>query len=173
MKPSGLAGLLDWSLSQLAILSPADWGMVLAAFVLIRASSLFGMWAYALFALPGTLAHELAHFLVALVLAAKPSFPSLVPRRSELGWRLGSVTFRAGLLRSVPIALAPMALFPLALVYGVSFLAPAAWPLSALHAWITAALLSACLPSRADFRIALPALALAALAAAAAWYLLR
>ena len=166
-------GLLDWSLGQLKVLSLSDWGMVLGAFVLIRASSLLGMWAYALFALPGTLAHELAHFLVALVLAAKPSFPSLVPRRSEHGWRLGSVTFRAGIVRSVPIALAPLALLPLALAYGVAFLAPAAWPLSALHAWIMAALLSACLPSRADFRIAIPALLLAALAAAAAWFLLR
>ena len=62
-------GLLDWSLGQLKVLSPSDWGLVLGAFVLIRASSLLGMWAYALIALPGTLAHELAHFLVALLLA--------------------------------------------------------------------------------------------------------
>jgi len=157
----------------LEALSGSDWGMVLAAFMLIRASSLLGMWAYALLALPGTLAHELAHFLVALLLAAKPSFPSLVPKRSEHGWRLGSVAFRAGIVRSVPIALAPLALLPLALAYGVAFLAPAAWPMSALHAWIMAALLSACLPSRADFRIAIPALLLASVAAATAWYLLR
>jgi hypothetical protein len=170
MDPSGL---LDWSASQLGALSASDWGMVFAAFVLIRASSLLGMWAYALLALPGTLAHELAHFLVALALAAKPSFPSLVPKRSEHGWRLGSVSFRAGLLRSVPIALAPIALLPLALAYGVTFMAPAAWPLAVLHAWIMAALFSACLPSRADFRIAIPALLLAVLAAAASWYLLR
>jgi hypothetical protein len=52
-------------------------------------------------------------------------------------------------------------------------LASAAWPLSLLHAWIIAALLSACLPSRADFRIAIPALLLVALAVAAAWFLLR
>lgn len=166
-------GLMDWSLGQLKMLSLSDWGLVLGAFVLIRASSLLGMWAYALIALPGTLAHELAHFLVALVLAAKPSFPSLAPRRSEHGWRLGSVTFRAGLIRSVPIALAPIVLLPLALFYGVTFLASAACPLSLLHAWIMAALLSACLPSRADFRIAIPALLLASLAAAAAWFLLR
>lgn len=170
MAPSGL---LDWSLSRLDALSAFEWGVVFAALVLIRASSRLGMWPYALLALPGTLAHELVHFLVALMLAAKPSFPSLVPRRGEHGWRLGSVTFRAGLLRSVPIALAPIALLPLALAYGVSFMATAAWPLAALHAWITAALLSACLPSRADFRIAIPALLLAALAAATAWCLLR
>ena len=166
-------GLLDWGLGQLKVLSPSDWGLVLAAFVTIRASSLLGMWAYALIALPGTLAHELAHFLVALLLAAKPSFPSLVPKRSEHGWRLGSVAFRAGIVRSVPIALAPLALLPLALVYGVAMLAPAAWPVTVFHAWVMAALLSACLPSRADFRIAIPALLLAAIAAATAWLLLR
>lgn len=173
MAAFGIPGLFDWGIRQLAVLSQTDWGMVCVAFVLIRASSLFGMWAYALIALPGTLAHELAHFLTALALAAKPSFPSLIPKRSGYGWRLGSVGFRAGIVRSVPIALAPLALFPLALVYGVMFLAPAAWPLVCLHAWIMAALLSAALPSRADFRIAVPALLLAAAAAALAWYLLR
>lgn len=173
MDAFGVPQLLDWSVAQLEVLSPADWGLVLGAFVLIRASSLLGMWPYALIALPGTLAHELAHFLAALTLAAKPSFPSLIPKRGEYGWRLGSVGFRAGIVRSVPIALAPLALFPLALAYGVMFLAPAGWPLVCLHAWIMAALLSACLPSRADFRIAIPALLLLAATAATAWYLLR
>ena len=79
MDPSGAGGLLDWSLGQLKVLSPTDWAMVLGAFVLIRASSLLGMWAYALIALPGTLAHELAHFLVALVLA------QVLARRKEFG----------------------------------------------------------------------------------------
>ena len=44
--------------------------------------------------------------LVALLLFAKPQFPSLIPQRMEHGWRLGSVAFRAGWLRSLPIFLA-------------------------------------------------------------------
>jgi hypothetical protein len=131
------------------------------------------MWPYAVIALPGTLAHELAHYLVALILFAKPSFPSLLPQRSEHGWRLGSVAFRAGLLRSVPIALAPLLLAPLALYWAATFLAPATWPLLALHAWIVGALVSACLPSKADFKIALPALLIIAVIAGLAWFLAR
>jgi hypothetical protein len=173
MDAFGVGGALEWCIGQLRTLSPSDWALAAGAFVLIRASSRLGMWPYALIAFPGTLAHELAHYLVAKLLAAKPSFPSLVPQRSEHGWRLGSVGFRAGWLRSVPIALAPLALLPLGLVYGVLFLAPASWPMTALHAWIMAALLSASLPSRADFRIAIPALLVAALALLGSWILLR
>lgn len=143
-------------------LSPRDWAAMLGALALIRVSSRLGMWPYALLALPGTLAHELAHFAVALSLNADPSFPSLRPRRSEHGWRLGSVTFRAGWLRSVPIALAPLLLLPLALGWAATFLAPAhGWHYFG-QAWLVACLLSASLPSSADFRIALPALFLIA-----------
>jgi hypothetical protein len=142
---------------------------VAVAFGLIRASGRLGMWAYALAALPGTVAHEFAHWLVALVLGARPQFPRLVPERTAHGWRLGSVRFQPGMFRAVPIVLAPFALFPLAWWWTLALVGPADWPLRALHAWLAASLLSGSLPSRADFRIALPALAiLAALAALAA-----
>lgn len=101
-----------------------------------------------------------------------PSFPSQLPTRTERGWRLGSVKFRAGLLRSVPIALAPFILLPLALVWSAVFLTPASWPWIALHASLVASLLSACLPSRADLRIAFPGLALVA-AVVLVWFLAR
>jgi hypothetical protein len=142
---------------------------IFAALIVIRASSRLGMWVYALVALPGTLAHELAHFLLALVLAARPSFPSLVPQRTAHGWRLGSVAFRAGIVRSVPIALAPLLLAPLSLWWAASFLASAPWPQYAFYAWVAAALLSASLPSSADFRIALPALAILAAIGIIVW----
>jgi hypothetical protein len=118
------------------------------------------MWIYALVALPGTLAHELSHFVVALVLRAQPSFPSLIPVRTQYAWRLGSVTFRAGYLRALPIALAPLVLAPLALWWAAHWLGSASWPIYGLHVWVVAALLSASLPSSADMKIALPALAI-------------
>lgn len=173
MTPSGSAGVFDWTAAQLQGLSPADLAFALGALLLIRASSRLGMWPYALIALPGTLAHELAHFLVALVLAAKPMFPSLIPQRTEHGWRLGSVAFRAGVIRSVPIALAPLLLLPLGLFWAAAFMASAAWPLYGVHAWLVGALLSASLPSAADLKIAVPALMLLAAIAALAWYLTR
>jgi len=166
-------GVIDWIAAQVQGLSATDLAFALGALLLIRASSRLGMWPYALIALPGTVAHELAHFLVAAVLAAKPSFPSLIPQRTEHGWRLGSVAFRAGLLRSVPIALAPLALLPLALFWAAAFLPSATWPLYGLHAWLVGALVSASLPSSADFRIALPALLLIAAITALAWLLTR
>ena len=158
--------------ARLAVVPALSWWQLAGMLVLLRASTHLGMWSYALLALPGTVAHEFAHFLVALVLGASPSFPSLLPQRSERGWRLGSVSFRAGLLRSVPIVLAPLALLPIALACAVVFLPTAPWPLRLLHLWLVAALAYASLPSRADLRIALPAFALAG-AALIAFLLLR
>jgi hypothetical protein len=142
---------------RLAI-SLVDVFCIVAAMLIIRVSRYAGMWIYALLALPGTFAHELAHFAVALVLGAQPSFPSMIPVRTERGWRLGSVAFRVGYARALPIALAPLLLAPLALWWAVWFLHPASWPLYGLHAWIVAALLTASLPSTTDLKLALPAL---------------
>ena len=156
-------------------LSPVDVLCILGAMVIMHVCRYAGMWVYALTALPGTVAHELAHFSVAFVLGARPAFPSLVPVRTQQSWRLGSVAFRVGHARALPIAMAPLLLAPLALWWAAALLHPAVPPLYFLHVWIVAALLSASLPSRADFRLALPALgvlALLAMIAAIAWFAL-
>lgn len=163
--------LPSWIGAQLSVIAGADLLVVLAMLALMRLASRLGMWAYAALALPGTFAHEMAHYLVALLLFAKPDFPSLVPQRTLHGWRLGSVTFRAGVVRALPIALAPFALMPLALWWAATIMAPATGPLYFVHAWIAAALVSASLPSSADFKLALPALAVIAIAALAYAYL--
>lgn len=158
--------------AALASVSLRDAALAAGALLLIRLSSHLGMWTYALVALPGTLAHELAHYLTALLLAAKPSFPSLVPQRTPFGWRLGSVAFRAGPLRSLPIAMAPLLLLPLAAWWMLTFMPGSSWPMLGVHAWIVGALVSASLPSSADFRIAFPALAVIAVIGLG-WWLLR
>ena len=156
--PAG-ASLIGWIEHHFLALSLADVACVLVALAIIRLSRLAGMWIYALVALPGTLAHELAHFIVALVLFAHPRFPSLIPIRMEQGgWRLGSVAFRADYARALPIAMAPLVLAPLALWWAGTFLHPASWPLYGLHAWVVAAMITASLPSPADFKLALPGL---------------
>ena len=147
--------------------SPEFYLPVIAALVLMRLSHRLGMWPYAMLALPGTIAHEFAHYLVALVLRASPSFPTLLPQSTAHGWRLGSVTFRAGFVRALPIALAPTVLLPLALWWMATFMAPTTGGVHYLHAWVAAALVSASLPSSADFKLALPALAVIAVAALA------
>lgn len=167
-----MSGLPASFLAALAAVPLQEAALAAGALLLIRLSSHLGMWPYAVVALPGTLAHELAHYLTALLLRARPTFPSLVPQRTAFGWRLGSVAFRAGPLRSLPIALAPLLLLPLAGWWLLHLMAGSPWPLHALHAWIVGALLSACLPSSADLRIALPALAVIALLLLG-WWLLR
>ena len=140
--------------------------------LLISLSRHAGMWVYALVALPGTALHEFSHFLVALVLGGQPTFPSLLPTKTGETWRLGEVRFRPGYLRSMFVGMAPLLLAPLAWWWAVSLLAPASWPLYALHAWVVAALVHACWPSKTDWKLALPALVvLVPLAAVAAWYL--
>lgn len=139
---------------------------VLAAFLLVaQLAARIGMWTYCFAVLPGTLMHELAHYFVALVLRARPKLPSLLPEKTPYGWRLGSVDFRAGILRSVPIALAPFALAPLGLLWASATLPELAFGGEyLLHAWGASTTFSASLPSRQDWKIAAPALLLGAMA---------
>lgn len=105
--------------------------------------------------LPGTAAHELAHYFVALALRGAPRAPDLVPRReSAQHWRMGEVRFEPALVRTAAVALAPLYLVPLA-AWGFWQLAPG-WPASAqgaagyafgLCAW-------AVWPSRTDWALA-------------------
>lgn len=164
-----IATVLDWIIHLVSTMSLIDAVCISAAMLLIRLCRYAGMWIYALIALPGTLAHELAHFVVAFVLGARPSFPSIVPTRTEHGWRLGSVAFRVGHARALPIALAPLLLAPLTLWWAGWFLHAASWPLYGLHVWIVAALLTASLPSATDFKLALPALSVVVLLAVSVW----
>ena len=150
-----------------------DASCILAAMLIIRLSRRAGMRAYALVGLPGTLAHELAHFVVAFVLGAGPSWPSVIPQRTGRGWLLGSVSFHAGYLRALPIAMAPFALAPLGCWWALTFLPSASWPLYGVHVWIVAALFTASLPSATDFRLAWPAMLLLCVIALGVWFLGR
>ncbi len=71
-------------------------------------------WLYALSIWPGTVAHELLHFVAGLLMGAKPVALSVIPKRKpEGGWVLGSVMFaRLRWWNSVPVGLAPLALMP-------------------------------------------------------------
>lgn len=145
-------------------LAARDLTILAGILVLTHIGARFGMWAYCLLVLPGTLAHELSHYVVALTLRARPSLPSLVPLRTASGWRLGAVAFHAGPLRAMPIAIAPLALGPLSLLWASSTLPHS--PVDGaylLHAWGAATSFGASLPSREDWRLAGPALGLGTL----------
>lgn len=130
---------------------------------------------YALLVWPGTLLHELSHWLVALLLGGQPSSLSVVPVRTERGLRLGSVGVRR--LRgfnALPIGCAPLLLAPLAVM---AFLHAGrvdarSWVHWALLYLATSAAVS-CLPSLADWKLVgsrpLGSLAYVALGAAAGY----
>lgn len=162
--------LLTWFMGMIGRLEWTEWAILTTILLIERVSPRLGMWPYAMITLPGTLAHELSHYVTALLLRAQPGFPNLVPQRYEDGWRMGSVTFRADLLRALPIALAPVALAPLSLWYAAHFLPHAPPLLYAPHAWVAATMLAASLPSRADWRLAIPALSIFGIAMAVIWF---
>ena len=140
-------------------LSVVDWAVLGGILLFQRLCVHLGMWAYCLAVLPGTALHEAMHWLVAMALRARPSMPSIIPVRTASGWRLGSVQFRAGYLRALPIALAPLVLAPLGFWWATTFLPGKPWGAIYLaHAWISVCAFGAGFPSRQDWSIAAPAL---------------
>lgn len=108
-------------------------------------------------AFPGTLLHELAHFIVGLLLFGRPSGFSVIPRRTTHGYALGSVRFaNVRWYNGCFIGLAPLLLLPLALwllawrMHGLQALQvqEIAW------AYLLATLIYAALPSWPDIKIA-------------------
>lgn len=157
---------------------PAEaYGVYLAMFVLtfglIRCSMHPTLFAF--IALPGTACHELSHYAVGLLLGGKPSSISLMPKSLGDGrWQLGSVTFTNLKWWSAPwTAMAPMLLAPLALLLGLVWVYPTwqsgdvVWALASLY--VCSTILQASWPSRVDFEIAFPGLALMGLLVAWLW----
>ena len=100
----------------LADLSILDLAFIALSLVLIHFARRWGP-LYALLVWPGTLLHELSHWLVALVLGGRPSSLSVVPSRTERGWRLGAVGVRnVRWFNALPIGAAPLLLAPLAAI---------------------------------------------------------
>lgn len=116
------------------------------------------MWRIALLSLPGTIAHELVHFVVGLLLLAKPRGFSIWPTAQGHTWRLGSVSFgNIGLLNGAFVALAPLLLLPIAWLCVVHVLLPlwndSQWGWWLLAGYLTATALFAALPSFQDIKL--------------------
>jgi len=134
-----------------------SWLLVAAWFYLLRRVRTSGL-GIALLALVGTSMHEAAHYVVGLVLRAKPVSVSLLPRREGNRWILGSVGFTGlNIFNAAFVAFAPLALL------GVAWLAFAFWLLPAFLAgqyltWLVGGYVVACMlfssiPSSTDVRI--------------------
>ncbi|KWA83808.1 hypothetical protein WL29_20810 [Burkholderia ubonensis] len=130
---------------------------------------------FALVAWPGTLAHELSHAAVGLVLGAKPSSMSLWPKSLGGGrWQLGSVEFTNLKWWNAPwTALAPMLLAPLslavALIWAYPVWAAGDFAAAGIALYVCATMLQASWPSSKDFEVALPGLAIIGLVVAWLW----
>jgi hypothetical protein len=72
-----------------------------------------------IFSLPGTIAHELMHFLIGLILFAKPVNFSIIPHRGKNNsFTMGSVSFtNVNAINAIPISLAPLLLIPISFYY--------------------------------------------------------
>ncbi|MEO8005326.1 MAG: hypothetical protein ABI771_10505 [Betaproteobacteria bacterium] len=133
---------------------------------------------FSLVSLPGTIGHELLHFLVGTLTLARPVRVSLLPKFHRDGSAtLGYVMFsNIRWYNALWVGFAPLLALPaaIALVYYRATLVP---PLNATElAWcyVAASLTYSCLPSRADLDIVLSkpvGLAIYALCVAALiWY---
>ncbi len=164
---------MEFALPALTVLDLAFIALALVAIQLARRSALL----HALLVLPGTLLHELAHWIIATLLGGQPTSLSVVPGRTEHGWRLGSVGIaRVRWFNALPIGLAPLLLAPIAVLALIhaSRADAASWVHWALLYVASSAAVS-CLPSLQDLKVVasrpLGALLYLAVAAAAihAW----
>jgi hypothetical protein len=114
---------------------------------------------FSLLALPGTVGHEVLHFLVGTVTLAKPIKASLLPKFHRDGSAtLGYVMFaNIRWYNALFVGFAPLLALPAALWlvwYRAGHVPPWAW-LELLWAYVAANLAYSCLPSRADLDIVL------------------
>lgn len=144
----------EFSLNFMELIPPAL-GIVFAVLLHLLSRRL-PMWAYIFISLPGTLLHELSHWVFAFILRAKPSWPSIIPKREGKTWCLGSVSFRAKWHSACIVALAPLivllasSIFLLAPPFFNSLSSSTQFKLIAVLLWFGPALL----PSKADWMIA-------------------
>ena len=111
----------------------------------------------ALINIPGTILHELMHFIVGLVLNAQPRNFSIIPKRSDGGYVMGSVSFaNIAFYNAVPASMAPLLLLPLGF-YVNRYLLPLIEPTFlnyVLYVWMQTIIIENAMPSKADFKVA-------------------
>lgn len=133
------------------------------------------MWRIAALSLPGTIAHEMTHFIVGALLLARPSRFSVWPKAVGHSWQLGSVSFgNIGLLNGMFVAFAPLLLLPIAWLCLVHVLLPlwnsSRWGWWLLAGYLTANALFAALPSFQDIRIGARSLLFYVVIGALVWW---
>ena len=116
------------------------------------------MWCSALVNIPGTLLHELMHFMVGAFLNARPCNFTILPQRNIDGdYVMGSVGFRnITFYNAVPAALAPLLLLPIGFYLNRYFLPNMVPTLFnyILYVLLQTIIVENAIPSRTDFNVA-------------------
>ena len=110
-----------------------------------------------LFNLFGTFFHEATHYIVAFVLGCRPKGFTIIPKKVNGDWLLGSVTITRGRsLHLIVVSLAPLLLLPLAFYFERYFFyyAPLNYGTIIIYYFCLVNLLVSSLPSSIDFKVA-------------------
>lgn len=130
--------------------------VLLWLFLLVRARH--SGWGIALLTLIGTIGHEALHAIVGWLVNAKPTSFSIIPRRQQNGWVLGSVGFKnLNIWNSAPAAFAPLLLGWVAWLVFIHRMRPAfqqsdylSW---LIYGYTVAVALFSSVPSHIDIRM--------------------
>ena len=117
------------------------------------------LWLSALVNIPGTVLHELMHFLIGGFMNARPCNFTIIPRRDPAtgAYVMGSVGFRnVTFYNAIPAALAPLLLLPLGFYINryVLPLIPMNLTNYVLYVLLQTIIVENAMPSQADLRIA-------------------
>ncbi len=124
----------------------------------IKYKTYHSMWASALVNIPGTILHELMHYIVGLVLNARPCNFTIFPKKAADGsYVMGSVGFRnVTFYNAVPAALAPLLLLIIGFYINRYYL-PMMQPTMInyiLYVFLQTIIIENAMPSGADFKVA-------------------
>ena len=128
-----------------------------------------------LFALPGTVLHEAAHWCVGLLLGAQPRQWTVIPQIQQQHIRLGQVSFaRLRWWNALPVGLAPLMLLPIGVWLVLSAGQGALLhPLTISRGYLALQCCAGCCPSRTDLAHAGRSALAYALFGAGIWCLAR
>lgn len=134
--------------------------LILLVVILMRVknTTYSSLWASALVNIPGTFLHELMHFLVGLILNARPCNFTVFPKKGDNGtYVMGSVGFRnVTFYNAIPAAMAPLLLLVIGFYINRYYL-PQMHPSMlnyVLYVLLQTIIIENSIPSNADFRVA-------------------
>ena len=131
--------------------------LIVVILVHLKSATYKSMILCALINLPGTILHEAMHFLVGLLMNAKPCNFTILPRKSDNGYVMGSVGFtNITFYNAIPSSMAPLLLLPIGFYLNRYFL-PNMDPTFTnyvLYVLLQTIIIENALPSSADFGVA-------------------